>query len=48
VILTLHPILTRSNGTIPRRHCSEHRCDHPPYRAVRLLLVRPWFHSCAR
>jgi hypothetical protein len=48
VIFPLHPISTRSIGTIPRRHCSEHRRDHPPYRAVRLLLLRPRLHSCAR
>jgi hypothetical protein len=41
VILPLHPILTWSFGTIPRRHCSEHRHDRPPYRAVRRLLVHP-------
>jgi hypothetical protein len=48
VILLPHPILTRSSGTIPRRHCSEHRRDRPPYRAVRRLLLRPRLHSCAR
>jgi hypothetical protein len=34
VILPLHHIPTRSIGTTPRRHCSEHRRDRPPLRAA--------------
>jgi hypothetical protein len=44
----LHPISQRSVGTNPRRLLSEHRRDHPPYQAVRRLLLRPRLHSCVR
>jgi hypothetical protein len=44
----LHIAPRRKNNIVPRRLLGSRSRDRPPFRAARLLLVRPRLRSCAR